>query len=203
MKKIIVLLLFALLHLTSCTNHTSTQLVEPPKSSTRVFSEHILYFIQPEFTQSHNTAIKSCMSEWSNKTDNTVTWEQIDWKFRGYASCQKRVVFLKYSKNDLAIKYLDHYLNISLGGYTISTEDNCVTNYILLVSDRLDNSNNYIPVTLHEIGHLLGLQHNENASIMNYSYMFKQKKLEYYDVDEYLKLINHKRIRTKDILAGR
>lgn len=156
--------------------------------------------LDPTFSQIESTIINDSFNEWSKKTDNTVRWRFDDWPDltnqlevrsdieRKSSKCLKHLLILRkfsievFPKDDTKVTH-------EMTGYARNNDkQECGIESIALIMDRIRTSNELRLVTLHEIGHNLGLVHNKYASIMNNSQMHMVNGITPYDLSDFCKL---------------
>lgn len=120
--------------------------------------DKILY-LDEQFNQDEVELMVEAAAEWEQSTGNIVhyTIEQLPVDKIDYA---KAIIVIKVSHFYPEVLELDYSRQQVTLGYCNSLGD---ITYIAMVADRLEDET-YRPVMLHELGHSLGLRHNEGDS---------------------------------------
>lgn len=119
-------------------------------------------YTDPQFSGIENSIIHNSLNEWSNKTNDLVTWSIKDWSD---PKCNNSVLIIRNISTDQDVINIEMKIKRRLKGYTYKNNN---FTYVLIVADNIENVHDYRIIMLHEIGHVLGLHHNDNnKSIMN------------------------------------
>lgn len=156
-----------------------------PKISYEEYVYNTLY-IDNNFTDSEVDIILSATWEWSNKTQHRVNYKVVILNdYHQDLDLKNGILFNKLNQYNINIYDLDHQKDtITLGYYS----NKKVIANINIVADRL-NEDSYKDVVLHELGHSLGLHHNDDSSTLMYPYIqYPQNGLTKKDIDAYCDL---------------
>lgn len=133
--------------------------------------------LDPEFSGFEQRMIKNSVTEWSTTTHGFIIWGFQDWPlydpssplfpFINEPNCTKHLLIMRMISSDKSIVDIDTSLNSITLGYAKKTHDLCRgIDTIFLVMDRIRTIDELRLITLHEIGHILGLKHDVTNSIM-------------------------------------
>jgi len=135
-------------------------------------------YIDKDFNQNELEYITSAAIAWSIATDNRVSYNIIVMNSNTKIDVSNSLVINKVNATYADVIILDHFFNLktppdqyikikALGYYYESK----ILPSIILVADRLDDFN-YKSVVMHELGHSLGLEHNESEEALFNSIMY-------------------------------
>ena len=130
-------------------------------------------FIDNEFSGLETNVIIGGFAEWVRATNGLIdfhvqpkgTWEFGDGLPDGNLSelksssdkvCSKDIYVVRLSSKSAVIRMIEKNTSTELAGYA---HPGCDVKFILLVADRLRSELDFRTATIHEIGHMLGLQH--------------------------------------------
>ncbi len=138
----------------------------------RIVIDKTCLYIDPLFSGVEKTIITKSFSEWSNKTENFFTFEYKDWEddfqlLNDPDACNNNILISRAISTDQIVINAEIELKKGLWGYTRKLQDKPSTYSILIIADKIEDENTYRLITLHEFGHVIGLQHNDEISIMN------------------------------------
>lgn len=168
------------------------------KDNYQEYTNQTLY-IEDTFTQDEIAYIYAASLEWSKATDNRVKYNLVILRPGIIVQLGNSLVINKVSASNADVIVLDYLFNkdnppntaiktLALGYYY----DSKVLPSIILVSERLDDFN-YKSVVMHELGHSLGLSHNEKKENIFNSIMFpslegQSNEITDVDVKQYCKI---------------
>lgn len=157
-------------------------------------------YIDPKFSGIEKKILQGSFEEWTNKTGGYFQWKYQDWPkdyqaetfSSSYLSkdCSKHLFVVRGISSDAMVTNAEARLGQGLWGYAHRT--GLDLEYILLVADKIESYNNYRLVALHEIGHILGLDHNKELSIMNSSEIATANGITQFDLEELWKIYGTK-----------
>lgn len=119
---------------------------------------HITIYIDRNFDDVEQEYIIAAALEWSETTNHIVDYDTIQLPTNNIIDMNHALIINKVSPDDSEIILLDgenENKNNTLAYYTPND-----TPHIAIVSERLTDDN-YTSTILHELGHSLGLKHNE------------------------------------------
>lgn len=124
---------------------------------------HDILYVDKTFTDDEVEYILAATWEWSKATDGRVTYDVVFLSSYNKIDFKHGILLNKVSEDNIEILALDRLNhNSTLGYYTNSG----FMPQIVLVSNRI-SEREYKMVVMHEIGHSLGLKHNEGDEGMN------------------------------------
>ncbi len=128
-------------------------------------------FIDDKFSQTERLLVEDGVQEWERATNEELIYiPQID-PVTHIVHCTKDIYVARVFSQDKivldtqrAIKEYDGS-EVELAGYATPT---CAKKYFFIVADEIDTDESFIDVTMHEMGHILGMQHTkqENMTVM-------------------------------------
>lgn len=126
--------------------------------------------IDKTFTTKEKQAILSALTVWKKVTCGLFDYIVVDDKLDDLFSTQintNTIVFLRGTENDTLIKQIDYTEQAKIFGYAYHS----VPNVIILIPERLDTFYDLKFVAVHEIGHILRINHiNDKESVMSKYY---------------------------------
>jgi len=126
--------------------------------------------------------------EWSAATKNIVTFDVVTLPQEKVVISDNDIMIMNISPDHPLVLILDDNSNYSTLGYY---DESFPVPIIYLVSDRIKNKD-YVMVVLHELGHALGLDHNENiwevGTLMYPNIVLCSKHITLYDLKKFCKL---------------
>jgi predicted Zn-dependent protease len=146
---------------------------------------HKFVSIDDSFSGIQRNDIIISLDEWKVSTNNyfdyTLTNQKYDEDF--YYNCKEDSLFIlnKKSTSDDILMRENHYP--TLLGLALFRQEPCPYEKIFIVTDRIYTRQLFKFVSLHEIGHILNLKHNNKKSIMNIEYSDGLFHLTEYDID--------------------
>lgn len=150
--------------------------------ATRTFPDNSLVLnavIDDKFSGPERELVKKGLEEWERATSGTVRFlfaPQGSWNSNdpilapaadpstGIIRCSNDVYVVRSFHTDKAIVDVETAIKeetkktITIAGYAHPA---CRAKYFFIVADRVDNPDRYITLTIHEMGHILGLKHVE------------------------------------------
>lgn len=139
---------------------------------------HKQVHIDPNFSEIEKDIIRKALQAWSDSSGNFVNWDYQAWHddYNCYWSetteipkeeeVKHLMIVRGLIEHDL-VKETEKRFGNALWGFA-ARPDNAIE-YIVIVADRIPDINDYRLTVLHEIGHVLGMKHNDVVSIMNSS----------------------------------
>lgn len=134
-------------------------------------------YIDSKFSSIERQLIVEGLREWERATDHMIVFNihNVRWTSGvdyytvpqpdsdGVIECTRDIHIVRVLSYDKVvvdiseqIKKEEHLKEFNLAGYANST---CQVKNVLLVADRVQNEEEYVSLTIHEIGHMLGLKH--------------------------------------------
>lgn len=161
---------------------------------------HKYVHIDPQFGGIERRIIQESLEEWTRVTSGFISWTVKEWP-EDYAThatisepeenstnCSKHLLIMRSLSDDAMIINIETTLGSGISGYAYGSNEPCGVEYILLVTDKLDNHSYFRLVVLHELGHVLGLEHNEQMSVMSYKNMIYANGITKYDLEQLIKI---------------
>lgn len=126
---------------------------------------HKILFIDNHFSDNEIEIIKESANEWSNKTHNIIKFDIEKMPSKKHLNLNNDVLIIPVTSNfpDIIITDKFYDCDCTLGFYN----NKGPINFIEIATDRISD-NNYKNVVLHEIGHSVGLTHNNNIGTLMY-----------------------------------
>lgn len=139
----------------------SVYFLKTDRFETKIYSRHIhtTIYIDNNFNNAEKEEIINSALEWSVTTNHIVEYDIVYLQSLENVSLINSLIIIKVTPNYPDIMALDAMTNDTVLGYY--SDDSLP--YIELVSERLDDEN-FHQVVMHELGHSLGLSHNEGTS---------------------------------------
>lgn len=145
--------------------------------------------IDKSFTDFENLIIKDQFKLWQYKINNRVIFkfkENCDVDIKAFISNQSDVLVLNFTKSNDFIIELDKEQDE--GMLTVGVYNQKTIKFIGLMTYRINNYDKFKKVTLHEIGHLLGLDHGEKNTVMFKHVTDQTEELTDHDIKEFCKI---------------
>lgn len=177
------------------------------------YYQHRYVYFDPAFPAHEQELLRRSLSIWSNATEGYLRWTIRPWPENYWEAdlrepeelegeCSNHLLIFRQHSDDEVVFNIETRIGRAISGYANGTKRPCGTESILLVSDRLVTPLEYKQITMHEIGHILGMHHDadghisENAkSIMSYDWIRRVDGPTDYDLAWLLKIndIYHQR----------
>jgi hypothetical protein len=134
--------------------------------------------IDKKFSGIERDKIREGLREWERATNGIVKFViKNDWNSEdeielpvpdenGTVKCTRDMYIVRALSTDAVVKGIEEEIESTIAGYANPT---CRLKFVLIVADKIDNAEKYLAVTIHEMGHMLGLQH---MAIPNETSMF-------------------------------
>lgn len=120
---------------------------------------HITLYLDRNFDDFEQETIISAAMEWTETTNHIIEYDVVQLPTLGSMDLENGVFITKITPDHPSIILLDQTnKNTTLGYFDI----NSYLPHIAIVSDRIRDTD-YRAVILHELGHSLGLSHNEGV----------------------------------------
>jgi predicted Zn-dependent protease len=127
------------------------------------YSTNKILYIDPEFNEYEKIMIKEAALEWELKTNHIVKYHVIVMDYETKIDYKNGIIINKVSEFNIDVISCDRgHGNYTLGYYSKEK----TMPYIGLIYDRI-TAKELKPVILHELGHSLGLAHNEKDEDMD------------------------------------
>jgi hypothetical protein len=125
----------------------------------KVHPDHVHHtiYLERNFDDFEQEAILKASLEWSSTTNNIVQFDIVQLPTREKINLTNAIIVTKVSPDFPTVILLDTTNDGTTLGYF---DRNSLIPHIALITDRIKDKD-YAPVVLHEIGHALGLDHNE------------------------------------------
>lgn len=130
-------------------------------------------YIDDTFNEQQKSDVIAGLNTWTQSTQGYISWAHQPWTEywediqKNSIECRRHLIIVKFTSNDKTILELEAHTGHAIAGYAFPTDDPCGVEAIYLVVDTVFNDHQFRVVVMHEIGHILGLKHNQNNSIMN------------------------------------
>lgn len=158
-------------------------------------------YLDPQFSGVEKKIIQNSFEEWTVKTGGFFQWKYQDWPSDYWKNsdistatvsndCSKHLLVMRGISTDALVINAEVSLGHGIWGYAHRSGQS--VEYVLLVADKIEGYNDYRLVALHEIGHILGLNHNDNNSLMNSPKIRFVNGITPYDLDELWKIYGNK-----------
>ncbi len=164
--------------------------------SVTIFQPEVIYpkyvhkklFLDRNLSVDEVDYITQAALEWTETTKHIVEFEVVTLPNKNIIVTQNDIVFMSISQDHPEIMILDTESDgETLGYFDISSK----IPLIYLVSERLEDKN-YVAVVLHELGHALGLEHNEDldgiGTLMYPNISLAAPHITSYDLNNFCKL---------------
>lgn len=149
---------------------------------------HKTLFLDRYLSPDEVAFITQAALEWSEATNNIVEFNIVTLPNKNAIITDNDIIILSMSPDHPIIILLDDGQENSTLGYY---DDNLPVPSIYLVSSRITEKN-YPTVVLHELGHALGLEHNEGlrgvGTLMFPNIIWGAKHITMYDLKKFCKL---------------
>lgn len=164
----------------------ASQVYQPEKIYPAHF--HKTLYLDRNFTDDQVFSLTSAAVSWTEKTNHIAEFDVVQLPTDEKISVSDAIIMVKASPDYPEVMIIDRAIKgITLGYYN----DSGLITYILLVSDRIDEDF-YTSVSLHELGHSLGLEHNKGiegiGTLMYPSADFGADVITNKDVENFCKL---------------
>lgn len=139
--------------------------------------------LDSQFSAIEVKVVKNALTDWSDQTENMVTWDLQDWPDtvtesvwlgtnNNFHNCRPHVLIVRTFSDDSVVINMETKLGRGIAGFATIPQQNCGVEYIYLIMDKIQNLEELRLITLHEIGHNLKLKHRDGHSIMTESVGF-------------------------------
>jgi Matrixin len=118
---------------------------------------HISIYMDRNFNDAEQTAILAAALEWSTTTNYIIRYDVYKMPAHHKIDTKNSVLIVKGSPDYPTAILLDNYNENSTLGYF---DDKQIIPTIMLLPERIPDDE-YVAVVMHELGHSLGLEHNE------------------------------------------
>lgn len=145
--------------------------------------------IDKSFSDFENLIIKDQFKLWQYKINHRVTFnfkEDCDVDIKAFIANQSDIMVLNFNKPNDYILELDKEQDP--GMLTVGVYHSKTIKFIGLMTYRINNYDKFKKVTLHEIGHLLGLTHNNKNTVMFKHVTDQTEDLTDHDIKEFCKI---------------
>lgn len=154
--KIFFVLMF--IFLISCSKNNmppeTCHIPEPPKVNYNIQVTKTIY-IDKKFNSSEKLAIISAKYEWEKSTKEIIKYNLVfDYEIDMEDKIPKKIIVIKLLSNDPIIKNIDEEIGEEFVNGTIVAGGG---ELIIIVSDRVSNTNQFKKIMMKEFGHDLGL----------------------------------------------
>ena len=172
------------------------------------YYQHRYVHIEPAFSSTQKTLIIQSFDIWTKKTNGYLRWTITNWPENWWDGdirepeeltglCSNHLLVFKNVSDDQVIIDIETDVNHSISGFARRALTPCGNESISLVEDKLNTPIEFKQVMLHEIGHILQMDHDNKGqiahneqSIMSYSWMFYLNEPTDYDLIWLLKINN-------------
>lgn len=125
-------------------------------------------YLDNSFSGIERDIILNSLNEWSKVTYGYFQYQEKSWhEMSKHNECPKKLMFIRHLSEDQRIINIETSIGFGITGYADRNNSECNTEQILIVADKLKTKYYYRFTVLHEIGHILKLNHNDDLSIMN------------------------------------
>jgi len=139
-------------------------MIELKDNDNKILNTNFIVKIDADFNKEEVKLIKKAFSEWSKNSDNKLKFKiilnvQKPGLFYKYKNNQKDVFIWKLDRRDLQIDKELRDICKTCIGYYIGRNENA---HLILFTNQTINS--FYKTSLHEIGHLIGLDDTDNKN---------------------------------------
>lgn len=122
-------------------------------------------YIDSNFSQEEIIYIQSAMNQWTVSTSGYFIFEILPWRedWEHLNTSQRNLLILKVFSNEKFVIEIENKFGHQIAG--LASRHNGIET-IHLVPDRIYRTEYFHQVMLHEIGHLIGINHTKEWSIM-------------------------------------
>lgn len=163
-----------------------------PSEITRPEYVNETIYLDKSFNKDEVDIIIQATWEWSKATENRVIYKVIQLnEHNNNVSMKNSILVNKFPADNIQILTLDYISNNTVLGYY--SNEHVVPN-IGIVAERLENAALYKEVVMHELGHSLGLEHDESdhgiGTLMYPSVELQSENITKADIEHYCEVHN-------------
>lgn len=169
-------------------------------------TSHRQVHFEPTYSPIEQELLRRAFNSWSAASSGYLTWDFVAWPenywdedFLGPQSppCLKHLLVFKQQSTDFIVINIETKVGFGISGYATRSNRECGLDQFFLVTDKLNDPEEFKQIATHEIGHILGMDHDDDGqlegnpvSVMSYDWMRNLQGPSEYDVGWLLKL-NH------------